>query len=272
MCREWECEEVWQKGDGGRRGVGDQTVDWLSPDHHIRLPSHTELWTNHSVAWHNRNNSVMVSELSFGSSCRASKEIRKKRAELERYKSWVQFSAQTPICFVTVFNHLKKRGKLDNNFHPWEKCSMMGEKKLCGWSCLSWFDKGSSVPPPRAWTPAPPQGKSPYLLAHSKPERTVGTRSLWHEHQGNILGTWLSPNPGNHASNRRWQALPGSRAAPGTYCGHVAQGENNPREGGQSPSPDHSHHKPTSCCLKNTWEQGGMIPGFKCIFQAAQSN
>lgn len=38
---------------------------------------------------------------------------------------------------------------------------------------------------------------------------------------------------------------------------HMAQGQSIPRKGGQSPLPDHSHHKPTNYFLKHLWEQGG---------------
>lgn len=114
----------------------------------------------------------------------------------------------------------------------------------------------SSAPPRRARTPAPPQDRSPYLLAPSKPDCTVGTRPLRHKRHRNLSGTCLSPNPGSRASNRRWCVLPGSRAAPGTYCGRVAQGSVSPgKEGRSLPQTIHTTNLPAVVSKK--WEQGG---------------
>lgn len=141
----------------------------------------------------------------------------------------------------------------------------MGEKRLYGCSCLSWCDKVSSAPPRRARTPAPPQDRSPYLLARSKPDCTVGTRPLRHKRHRNLSGTCLSPSPGSQASNRRWCVLPGSGAAPGTYCRREARGR---YPQGRRADPFPRPFTPQTCQLlsQKSGNKEELIPGFKCIF------
>lgn len=134
--RRWESEKEWQKEYCGH-GRGERELTEGSPlAHHIRFPSHTQLWINHSIAWHNRNNSVTVSKFSFVSSCRASKGT--KRAELEKYRSWeTMFSSNTGL-FPNYIQPHKGSWWTTWEFLSMKKMLRDGRKKsLCGWSCLS---------------------------------------------------------------------------------------------------------------------------------------
>lgn len=126
------------------------------------------------------------------------------------------------------------------------------KKSLCGWSCLSWCDSESSAPPCRAQTPPPPRA-GPCTCRH-----TANLSTLWACVPPAISNTGVSqeldyfPNHmcvTTHAREHKTH----SRAPPGTWL----KGKADPRKGGQSPLPDHSHHKPTNYFLKHSWEQGG---------------
>lgn len=146
------------------------------------------------------------------------------------------------------------------NAERWE------EKSLCSWSCLSWCDSGSSAPPSR-------------LRHHHLPRQVpvpAGTQQTWahcgcmfpHKKHRNVLGAWLFPKSDNYASNRIWNTLPDSTAAPGTWL----KGKTSPWKQGRALCQT-IHATNLQTAFSNTCgNKEELIPDYKLILQVAQSN